>query len=74
MPPPQPVRLARLAAKYGSEITLVDLLAMLAGSRPKWDANRPGIERCGAFFLNLIDKPPPDSPKPRPPCRRGFGS
>jgi hypothetical protein len=37
---------------------------MLAGSFSKWDANRPGIERCGAFFLDLAETPPPDSAAP----------
>ncbi len=56
--------LARLAAKYGADIELVDLLASLAGSCPKWGATRPGIERCGAFFLDLAGEPLPDAPAP----------
>ena len=56
-------RLARLAAKYGSEIPMMELLAHLAGDCAIWDARHPGVPRCGAYFVDLeFPAPPPDRP------------
>ncbi len=56
-------RLARLAAKYGSEIEMMELLGHLAGDCAIWDARHPGVPRCGAYFLDLeFPAPPPDRP------------
>ena len=56
-------RLARLAAKYGSEIPMMELLAHLAGDCAIWDARDPGAPRCGAYFVDLeFPAPPPDRP------------
>src|SRR5208337_2822225 len=56
-------RLARLAAKYGSEIPMMELLAHLAGDCAIWDARHPGAPRCGAYFVDLeFPAPPPDRP------------
>ena len=46
-------RLARLAAKYGAEIPMLELLAHLAGDCAIWDARHPGAPRCGAYFVDL---------------------
>jgi len=56
-------RLARLAAKYGAEIPITELLAHLAGDCAIWDTRHPGAPRCGAYFVDL-DFParPPDRP------------
>ena len=56
-------RLARLAAKYGAEIPMMELLAHLAGDCAIWDARHPGVPRCGAYFVDLeFPAPPPDRP------------
>ena len=56
-------RLARLAAKYGAEIPMMELLAHLAGDCAIWDARHPGAPRCGAYFVDLeFPAPPPDRP------------
>ncbi len=56
-------RLARLAAKYGAEIPMIELLAHLAGDCAIWDARHPGAPRCGAYFVVLdFPAPPPDRP------------
>jgi hypothetical protein len=56
-------RLARLAAKHGSEIAMMELLAHLAGDCAIWDARHPGVPRCGAYFVDLeFPAPPPDRP------------
>jgi len=46
-------RLVRLAAKYGSEIPMMELLAHLAGDCAIWDTRHPGAPRCGAYFVDL---------------------
>jgi len=46
-------RLARLAAKYGAEIPMMELLAHLAGDCAIWDTRHPGAPRCGAYFVDL---------------------
>jgi hypothetical protein len=58
-------RLARLAAKYGAEITLDELLERLAGDCPDWRPQHPGRPGCGARFIDL------DGP-PRPPHEPGL--
>jgi hypothetical protein len=56
-------RLARLAAKYGAEIPMMELLAHLAGDCAIWDTRHPGAPRCGAYFVDLdFPAPPPDRP------------
>ena len=56
-------RLARLSAKYGAEIPMMDLLAHLAGDCAIWDTRHPGAPRCGAYFFDLdFPAPPPDRP------------
>jgi hypothetical protein len=57
-------RLARLAEKYGADIRMTDLLALLAGDCRLWAPRHPGLERCGAFFEDLVTAPlPPDLPR-----------
>ncbi len=66
-------RLARLAAKFGPEIPLVDLLDKLAADcpwRPEQGRRSPGKyqPKCHACFVDLMfSRPPPDLP---PPMRR----
>jgi hypothetical protein len=58
-------RLARLADKYGAQITMPGLLAQLAGDCKYWHRQRhPGIPGCGAYFKDLgAGAPrPPDLP------------
>jgi hypothetical protein len=56
-------RLARLAAKYGSETPMMELLAHLAGDCAIWDARHPGVPRCAAYFVDVeFPAPPPDRP------------
>jgi hypothetical protein len=56
-------RLARLVAKYGAEIEMMDLLARLAGDCAAWIPHHPVQMKCGAFFLDLGWPPrPPDLP------------
>jgi hypothetical protein len=56
-------RLARLAAKYGAEIPMIELLAHLAGDCAIWDTRHRGAPRCGAYFVDLeFPAPPPDRP------------
>ena len=52
-------RLARLAAKYGAEIPMTELLAHLAGDCAVWDTRHPGAPRCGAYFVDLDFPAPP---------------
>ena len=58
-------RLARLAAKYGSEIPMMELLAHLAGDCAIWDARHPGAPRCGAYFVDLEFPPAPGQAQQR---------
>lgn len=55
-------RLARLAAQYGPDIGLVDLLGKLAGDCPRFDPKRPGIDRCGAHYAGLAGRRAADAP------------
>jgi hypothetical protein len=59
-------RLARLAAKYGAEIAMPDLLAKLAADCLWMNPRHPYAGRCQARFVDL-DGPrrPPDSPARR---------
>ena len=56
-------RLARLAAKFGPEIQLADLLVRLTADCESQLARHPYHSRCAARFLDL-DPPrrPPDAP------------
>lgn len=59
-------RLARLAEKYGAGIRMTDLLAHLAGDCRLFAPRHPGLDRCGAYFEDLVLPPrPPDLPPPR---------
>src|SRR5947209_2405538 len=57
-------RLARLAAKYGAEIRMDDLLDRLAGDCPDWRPRHPYRPGCKARFVDLYQEPPrpPDLP------------
>lgn len=56
-------RLARLAAKYGAEIGLLDLMAKLAFDCPFRRASHPYRGGCKARFVDLDGPPfPPDLP------------
>lgn len=55
-------RLARLAAKFGSEILLDDLLVRPSADCPWRDDVRGG---CGARFSDLPPRRPPDMPRAR---------
>lgn len=58
-------RLARLADKYGSEMTLINLLALLSADcklREKEGRSPDPWARCGAFFCDLNGPQPPDLP------------
>jgi hypothetical protein len=55
-------RLARLAAKFGSEIPLDDLLVRLSSDCPWRDEPRGS---CGARFADLPPRRPPDMPAQR---------
>jgi hypothetical protein len=52
-------RLARLAAQYGSEIRMMDLLAYLAGDCAIWAARHPGRR---LFHRPRLSAGPPDMP------------
>jgi hypothetical protein len=56
-------RLARLAAKYGSEILLDDLIVRLSNDCPWRDD--PRGSGCGARFSDLPPRRPPDMPLAR---------
>ena len=62
-------RLARLAAKYGSETPMMELLAHLAGDCAIWDARHPGVPRC-APISSTSNFPP----RPRTGQQRGCGA
>ncbi len=55
-------RLARLAAKYGAEIDMQDLLEYLAGDCAYWRPRHPYQKGCGAYFCDLGSGRPPDLP------------
>jgi hypothetical protein len=56
-------RLARLAAKYGSELEMTALLAYLASDCAMWGRQRhPFKEQCGAYFIDIGSPKPPDIP------------
>src|SRR5438105_11487458 len=57
-------RLARLAVKYGSEILLDDLIVRLSADCPWRD--EPRGNRCGARFIDLSPRRPPDTPSGTP--------
>jgi len=61
-------RLARLAAKFGSEILLDDLLARLSADCAWQEDGRGG---CGARFSDLPPRRPPDLPARRMRVIRG---
>ena len=56
-------RLARLAVKYGAEILLDDLITRLSADCPWRD--EPRGSGCGAHFLDLPPRRPPDLPTAR---------
>jgi hypothetical protein len=53
-------RLARLAARYGSEILLDDLIARISADCAWRDD--PRGKGCGAYFSDLPPRRPPDMP------------
>ena len=64
-------RLARLAAKYGSEMSMSDLLVRLSYDCP-WHGearNKAENEQCEAYFLDLERQTPPDLPPGLMPLR-----
>lgn len=61
-------RLARLAETYGSEMTLDELLAKLAGDCRLWHPPRGCEFRCGAYF---VDVETPSGPVDLPQGLRG---
>jgi len=56
-------RLARLATKFGSEILLDDLIVRLSADCPWRDD--PRGSGCGARFVDLPPRRPPDMPAAR---------
>jgi hypothetical protein len=55
--------LARLADKYGADITMRELLGFIAGDCKYWRPRYPGHLGCGARFTDLVGPgPPPDLP------------
>ncbi len=59
-------RLARLAAKYGSEVPMDTVLRYLAGDCEYWRPSHPYKLGCGAYFADLEGPPrPPDVPVAR---------
>ncbi len=57
-------RLARLAAKFGPEITLADLTARFSYDR-LWQAearSKRGVSSCGVYLPDLDQPRPPDLP------------
>src|SRR5208283_1303639 len=66
-------RLARLAAKYGSEIPMLELLAHLAGDCAIWDTRHPRAPRCGAYFVDL-DFPARHQSGPQKACGASVSS
>jgi hypothetical protein len=56
-------RLARLAAKYGAEIEMGNLLEHLAKDCEYWRPRHPYHKGCGGYFRDLRPgNPPPDLP------------
>lgn len=55
-------RLARLAAKYGAEIDMKELLERLARDCAYWRPRHPYRQGCGAHFCDLGSGKPPDLP------------
>ncbi len=62
-------RLARLAAKYGAEIEMTQLLEYLAGDCKWWRPRHPYQKGCGAYFCDLGSGRPPDLPPGAPGLR-----
>jgi hypothetical protein len=59
-------RLARLAAKYGAEVTLPELLMHLTTDCPLRNARHPYQGTCRARFIDLDPPmPPPNLPQAR---------
>jgi hypothetical protein len=61
-------RLARLAAKFGPEAEIDDVVELLSRDCPWRDerrSSRYGDPHCGAYLPDLENRPPPDAP-PRP--------
>jgi hypothetical protein len=54
-------RLARLAERYGADIVLTGVLEALSADCDRRKRHgTPGIERCGARFVDLVDGPAPE--------------
>jgi hypothetical protein len=65
-------RLARLADRYGAEAQMNSVLTMLSADCKLAERNRPGIDRCGAYFLDLTDDGPRRPPDEFLPRKRPF--
>ena len=63
-------RLARLAERYGAEITIGELLAHLSADCPKRTLKRykGDYEVCGACLPDLAGRPDPEPPTTSPPA------
>ena len=58
-------RLARLADRYGAEMTLPHLIELLSADCKLRETSRVDIyNRCGACFPDLLGTRPPDEPAP----------
>ena len=56
-------RIVRLAAKYGAEVDMRELLRHLAGDCEYWRPSHPYRKGCGVYFPDLEPPPrPPDLP------------
>jgi hypothetical protein len=56
-------RLARLAAKFGPEIELPDMLRQIAWDCEHWKRNSRWPEGCGVYYVDLEGtRRPPDLP------------
>lgn len=56
-------RLARLAAKFGPDIDIQDMLRRVAFDCSHWKPNSRWPEGCGAYYIDLEGpRPPPDLP------------
>jgi hypothetical protein len=59
-------RLVRLAAKFGCEARLADVVRRLAADCPHWKTNRRWPEGCGVFLPDLeAPRRFPDDPRAR---------
>src|SRR3954470_121355 len=55
-------RLATLAERFGAHASLADVLQALPASGPRQQRNPPSEPECGAYYLDLPPRRPPDLP------------